>query len=231
MTWCASDEAGGDGRKPLNPEGASSERTRSAINPYRQRVWELIRGLLAENAPYSAALDFGAGDGLFSYLLRRDSMASEVQAIDVKPRRKVHIPVALYDGQELPFPDRSFDLVLAVDVLHHTPNPDSTLRELLRCAGSSVIIKDHNYETAVDWIILAALDELGNRRFNVPSVRRYQRRFNWFSILEREGFSLRTLEFPARCHSGWLGAATNHLQFIGHWTRNTRLSTTVRSNS
>ena len=43
------------------------------------------------------------------------------------------------DATTLPFPDDSFDLVLAIEVLEHVPTPDVALRELARvCSGTFV---------------------------------------------------------------------------------------------
>ena len=43
------------------------------------------------------------------------------------------------DATTLPFPDDSFDLVLAIEVLEHVPTPDHALSELSRvCSGTFV---------------------------------------------------------------------------------------------
>ena len=41
-------------------------------------------------------------------------------------------PDVLYSGERLPFPDRSFDTVLNVQVLEHTPRPAELVREMAR---------------------------------------------------------------------------------------------------
>jgi SAM-dependent methyltransferase len=41
-------------------------------------------------------------------------------------------PDVLYSGDRLPFPDRSFDTVLSVQVLEHTPRPAELVREMGR---------------------------------------------------------------------------------------------------
>ena len=43
-----------------------------------------------------------------------------LQGLDVLPRAESHIPVRMFDGEHIPYPDKSFDVVLFVDVLHHT---------------------------------------------------------------------------------------------------------------
>ena len=58
----------------------------------------------------------------------------EITGVDVLVRPKNHIPVQLFDGRQLPFPDQSFDAVMFVDVLHHTDDPSVLLREAKRVA-------------------------------------------------------------------------------------------------
>jgi ubiquinone/menaquinone biosynthesis C-methylase UbiE len=48
------------------------------------------------------------------------------------------------DGRTLPFPDSSFDAVFELGVLHHTPDPDLMVREMLRVARKAVFISDGN---------------------------------------------------------------------------------------
>jgi SAM-dependent methyltransferase len=44
------------------------------------------------------------------------------------------------DITRLPFPDKSFDLVLAIEVLEHVPHPDLALAELSRVAARDVVV-------------------------------------------------------------------------------------------
>lgn len=44
------------------------------------------------------------------------------------------------DAGNLPFPDRTFDLVLAIEVLEHVPDPPAALSEIARVARSSVVV-------------------------------------------------------------------------------------------
>ena len=44
------------------------------------------------------------------------------------------------DIVDLPFPDRSFDLVLAIEVLEHVTDPASALAELARIATGSLVL-------------------------------------------------------------------------------------------
>jgi SAM-dependent methyltransferase len=189
------------------------------MNGYRRRLLDLLRDVLGEHAPVARALDFGAGDGWFACEFGRGGLAREVVAVDVRPREQAVVPTLVYDGRRLPFADRAFDLVSSIDVLHHCPDPRASLREALRCAGRFFLLKDHTYRGLAGKLALCVLDEVGNRRFGVPSLYHYQRAHEWFPTIAGAGFVLRRLVHPAPCHRGVLGWATNRLQFVGLWER------------
>lgn len=58
-------------------------------------------------------LDLGSGAGYFSSFLGEQSIPAEVIGLDVAPRTTV-----CGDGNNLPFKDASFDIVVAFDSLH-----------------------------------------------------------------------------------------------------------------
>lgn len=189
------------------------------MNPYRQRILEQFKTVLAPYAPLERSLDFGGGDGWFAKSLHDEGLVKEVTPIDVQARPNTHVPVALYDGQHIPFPDRSFDLVTSTDVLHHCPDPAAALAEALRCSRRFFLLKDHTYRHLPGKLALAVLDELGNRKFGIPSLYLYQRRWEWSHVIEGAGFVQRKLIHPSPVHTGPLGWTTNHLQFISLWER------------
>jgi SAM-dependent methyltransferase len=189
------------------------------MNAYRQRILATISRLLAPQAPLSTGLDFGAGDGWFAMMLRRLDLVAALTAVDVLPRARSWFPVQMFDGSRLPFRDRSFDLTYCIDTLHHCAHPRASLEEVLRCTKSTFLLKDHTCRDFPGRIALGVLDELGNRRFGVPSRYAYQRGWEWFSWVESCGFVLQTLIHPAPCHRGWWGRLTNGLQFIALWRR------------
>jgi SAM-dependent methyltransferase len=186
---------------------------------YRGNIADLLAGLLAPIAPVDKGLDFGSGDGWFAGEMLRRGLAREVVAVDVQRRAEPHVEPLLYDGRRLPFADRSFPLAYCIDALHHCPDPRASLRDLLRCTGRFFAIKDHTYRGALGWLTLCLFDEVGNRRFGVPSLYHYQRAWSWSDWIAAEGFEPVALLHPAPCHDGLLGRASNHLQFVALWRR------------
>jgi SAM-dependent methyltransferase len=189
------------------------------MNPYRVRVWSVLRDVLTGRGPFRTAMDFGAGDGWFGRQMLDSGTVTDLTPVDVQARPMTFVPVRLYDGTRLPLADREFDLVYAVDVFHHCPDPVAALADALRCAGRYFLLKDHTYRTVAGRLTLCALDELGNRRFGIPSLYKYQRGWDWFSVIEATGFRRVALVHPTRCHTRVLGALTNGLQFVGLWER------------
>lgn len=189
------------------------------MGQYRERIWKMLDQTLEGTEPIETALDFGSGDGWFARRMLDHAKVKRLEAVDVKERPDSLFPVRIYGGGPLPFADRAFELIFSIDVLHHCPDPEDQIRELLRCAGRYFLLKDHTYSSQIGRFQLCVLDEIGNRRFGIPSLYRYQKDWEWDDVLRETGFVRRKLIHPARCHIGPLGALTNHLQFIALWER------------
>jgi SAM-dependent methyltransferase len=87
--------------------------------------------------------------------------------VDVLLRPASRIPVREFDGQHLPFPDQSFDVVMFVDVLHHTNDPAILLREAKRVARVAVVLKDHTQDGPFAYHTLRFMDWVGNAHHGV----------------------------------------------------------------
>ncbi len=93
-------------------------------------------------------LDIGCGEG--ESLLRLTAAHPQVNiraGIDVLPNslqlaqtRLPHASFSLADAGRLPFPDRSFDLVICLEVLEHLPQPALALQEICRVARQRVLL-------------------------------------------------------------------------------------------
>ena len=100
----------------------------------------------------ASVLDIGCGEGYVLDELRARGVAN-VQGVDIVDiRRNKEYPFRLYDGQTLPFPDRSFDLVVLSFVLHHVPNDRKMvlLEEALRVSRAKVVIVEDTPSSAFD---------------------------------------------------------------------------------
>lgn len=188
------------------------------MNPYRRRILAQMKATLAPLGPIATALDFGSGDGYFASQLRDQAVVGAITPVDVVERAQNFVRPQLYDGKRLPFDDRSFDLTYSVDVIHHCPDPMAALVDLARCTRRWLLLKDHQQQGPIGNFTLAVLDELGNRRFGIPSPYLYQRGWQWLKWIEANGFVRRAFVHPMSCHTGVLGL-TNRLQFLALWER------------
>lgn len=126
-------------------------------------------------------LDVGCGLGRLTARLQVDFPGFVFHGIDTVVQHEAVIPVERYDGAALPFADRSLDVVMLIDVLHHATDPVRLLRECGRVAGAVVLVKDHVCESSYDWLRLAGMDWLGNGPFAIPMTYRYFSRREWRS--------------------------------------------------
>ena len=201
------------------PAIAGRHAVAGGVTGYRERTLDLLRAMLKEIGSVPSAIDVGAGDGGAARALVQEGYVTKCWPVDVVRRDVVELEPTLYDGWTLPFGDRSVSLAYAVDAAHHASDPSRFVRELARVADRWVLLKDHTYANGLDRFALRVLDEIGNRRFSIGSPGNYQHRFEWFDRLAECGFSMRKLVHPAPCHTGWLGAATNRLQFVALFER------------
>jgi SAM-dependent methyltransferase len=61
-------------------------------------------------------------------------------ALGIASRRDTRLKTTPGNAEALPFPDKSFDLVLVRDGLHHLPRPVQGLNEMLRVCRKAVIV-------------------------------------------------------------------------------------------
>jgi SAM-dependent methyltransferase len=119
--------------------------------------------------PHGASVvDAGCGDGLIGSLVRRQRPDLEVSGIDIAVRAGTHIPVQAFDGLSIPFANRSVDVVMLVDVLHHAEDPMRLLGEAARVARQAVVLKDVTPLGPGSHVTLRFMDWVGNARHGVP---------------------------------------------------------------
>ncbi len=144
------------------------------------RRTRVIAEALAPLIPQSASvLDIGCGDGTIASLLAAQRPDIAVEGVEFAPRPTCRIPCRRFDGAQLPFPDRAFDVCLFVDVLHHTTDVTQLLREATRVSRTSILVKDHLNETSLDHAILRVMDWVGNRPHGVTLTYNYQSLKQW----------------------------------------------------
>ena len=180
-----------------------------------RRVQALARAI-APLLPPGRILDVGCGDGSLASRLQALRPDIRVFGLEVHLRLRAPIPAALYDGRDFPFPDRAFAGVIIADSLHHAADPAEVLRECLRVARQSVVVKDHFCENAWERLVLRILDWGGNAAHGVTLRYAYFSRAAWADMIQRlsavETFRIERVEGQyASPFQAWLGRG---IQFL-----------------
>ena len=135
----------------------------------------------------SSVLDVGSGDGTIARTIADARPDISVEGVDVLVRPVTAIPTRQYDGLHLPFTNDSFDVVMLVDVLHHTPDPGAVLKETARVARDRVVIKDHLTDRWGSVPILRFMNWVGNAPHGVALPYNYQSQTQWLKLLAQAG--------------------------------------------
>jgi ubiquinone/menaquinone biosynthesis C-methylase UbiE len=103
-------------------------------------------GSLYVRTAATRVLEVGCGEGEMIAALQRRRGADFVGS-DISPgilgearRRYPALPAVAQSATDLAFPARSFDLVIACEVLEHLPDPLAALREIARVSRRHVIL-------------------------------------------------------------------------------------------
>ena len=152
---------------------------------FKRRVRVLAEHLADELDGGGSVLDVGCGDGSIAQAIMAQKPQLKFEGIDVLLRPHAAIPVQVYDGDRIPFADKSFDWVTVIDVLHHTDEPARVLAECARVARRGVVIKDHLREGFGARRTLRLMDWVGNKGHDVRLPYNYLSKAEWTAVFDR----------------------------------------------
>jgi len=151
---------------------------------------QVLADAMAEVLPPGRVLDVGCGDGSIARAIMDRRPDVEIEGIDVLVRPETHVPVTEFDGTRIPHGDRRFDVVMFVDVLHHTDDATVLLREAARVARTStIVIKDHLADGVLAGPTLRLMDWVGNAHHGVVLPYNYWRKARWDRAFAEVGLS------------------------------------------
>ena len=139
--------------------------------------------------PNAEVLDVGCGDGSIDRLIGEHRPDVTISGVDLIVRPRTHIPVTAFDGKRIPFEDGAFDIVMFVDVLHHTDDPEALLREARRVARRTVVLKDHTRDGLLAGPTLRFRDWVGNAPHGIPLPYNYWPERRWHEAFARHGLT------------------------------------------
>jgi len=126
-----------------------------STNPVVRRLMSGFEGTLARlftRAAPESVLDVGCGEGVLTYKWAQALGDRPVLGIDLadpkletewSTRARPNLEfraMGAEELQDLPFPDGSFDLAAAIEVLEHVPDPEQTLAEMARVASRHLLV-------------------------------------------------------------------------------------------
>ena len=159
---------------------------------FGRRVRILAGHLCRFLPPNARVLDVGCGDGAIDALIQNQRSDVSIEGIDVFVRPSPLIPVHSFDGRRIPYEARTFDVVMFVDVLHHTIDPLVLLRESVR-VGKTIVIKDHFRDGFLAGFTLRLMDWVGNAYHGAIPPCSYWRERQWTDAFRSLGLEVRQL--------------------------------------
>lgn len=180
---------------------------------HKRRVELLSQTLEALIPQNTQILDIGCGDGGIAWLLQQMRPDIAVRGIDILVRSDTRIPVNWYDGQTIPYKDKSFDVTMLIDVLHHTSDPALVLREAVRVTREAVLIKDHTLTGFMAASTLRFMDWIGNAPHGVTLPYNYWSQEKWFQTFTNLGLSVTVWKNHLKLYPGavnWIFGRSLH---------------------
>ena len=165
---------------------------------FGRRVRVLAEALAQMIPPGSRVLDVGCGDGKISAQIANRARNISISLDNVLLRPHCYIPVTHFNGSTHPYPNASFDVVMFVDVLHHTKDPAALLAEARRVTRKYLLLKDHFRTGPIGDVTLRVMDWFGDAHHNVVLPYNYLSETEWEATLQ----SVRFRDRPAKEKTG-----------------------------
>jgi 2-polyprenyl-3-methyl-5-hydroxy-6-metoxy-1,4-benzoquinol methylase len=184
---------------PAVPTGNTFDKYGST-NPVVKRLMAGFEGALSElfeRAAPSSVLDVGCGEGVLTHKWAAELDDGRVVGIDLEDpklqtewasRERPNLSFTTMAGTPLPFADGELDLVAAIEVLEHVPDPAATLSEMARVAQRHLLVSVPREPLwrALNMARGAYLKELGN---TPGHVNHFSKR-GFVTLLQRYGTTI-----------------------------------------
>jgi SAM-dependent methyltransferase len=117
-------------------------------------------------------LNVGAGTGSYEPP-DRWVLAVEPSAVMIAQRAPDAAPVIRASAEDLPLADQTVDAAMAILTVHHWPNIEAGLRELIRVARDRIVIVTVDVQViAQQWVVRDYLPELLDQHAGFPTIDR-----------------------------------------------------------
>mgnify|MGYP001585960280 CR=1 FL=1 len=145
-----------------------------------------------------SVLDFGCGDLSMARALHKKFPRLKIAGIDVVDFgiRDKDISFRVYDGREIPFSSKSFDIVVAYHVFHHAPSPEYAFRECVRVARHAVIFVEPVYRSTFEIPGMIFMDWLFNvwKHEVIPMTYKFHSLLWWKNTIGKEKMKIGSIK-------------------------------------
>lgn len=146
-------------------------------------------------------LDVGCGCGIVGETFK-NFFEAEVTGIDIKDVNISSFPFQIYDGKNIPFPEKSFDVVLINYVLHHAEDPISLLKEAKRVTRDKIVIFEDLLEGIISKLRCKIHGASFNKFFKIKNQTSFKSEKEWEKIFKEIGLNIilkkRINNFPVK---------------------------------
>ena len=149
---------------------------------YKMRLQSLHQEIVPILHAGDQVLDVGCGSGALGKAIIDSPQCPpgvDVTGLEKFRRGNEAAFVEFYDGQRIPYPDKSFDVVILADVLHHASDPHNLICECSRVVKRVLIVKDHKLEGFIAQQRLSFMDWASNVQYGIPCLYRYNTLEEW----------------------------------------------------
>ncbi len=162
-------------------------RTRLKTRIYKRRAEKVADDLSSYIKVNSRVLDFGCGGGWVGSRLE-EKKKIRLMGVDVLDNIKTNIKFRQYDGNKIPFNNKSFEVVYAVYVFHHIKEQEQLLRESIRVAKKRLIIFEDVYSNWLE-LQLVKMFDFGNKLIDkdMEMALNFRSEKDWIEVLKRLG--------------------------------------------
>jgi 2-polyprenyl-3-methyl-5-hydroxy-6-metoxy-1,4-benzoquinol methylase len=169
--------------------GSTNPVVRRLMKGFQQALDELF-----ERADPTSLLDVGCGEGVLVHRWAMRLGDRRVVGIDLQEesiqagwseRQAPNLEYRTMQAESLPFAADEFDLVSAIEVLEHLPDPEQTLSEMARCAERHLLVSVPREPLwrALNMARGAYVSQLGN----TPGHLNHWSRRSFMRLLSRHG--------------------------------------------
>ena len=165
---------------------------------YKQKVANIIANLCSN---HSHILDIGCHDGTLINLIHQINPTLNIIGLEIDNSSIPKCKRIIYDGSHIPCKDNTFDIVLCIDSLHHTPNTLNVLIEASRVSKKTIIIKDHCYYSKLSLLLIKCTDYITNYSYHIPCPYNFYPLHTWKKLFEIANLNL--ISQPKNLHYGY----------------------------